>query len=69
VWSKARRSLELEMDDSTGLAKTAAVTIQGLAKGDYKLSYGTSSKQVSSGGTLTIEVPMRDARNIKIQKI
>ncbi len=69
VWSKARHSLDLDMDDSTGLAKTAALTIQGLEKSDYKISFRNSSKRVSSDGALTIEAPMRDARNIKIQKV
>jgi len=67
VWDKPRKALELEMGDSTGLVKTAAVVIQGLEKAEYKVSYGRSSKRVSSDGTVTLEVPISEARRIRVE--
>jgi len=68
VWDKPHKALELEMGDSTGLVKTAAVVIQGLEKAEYKVSYGRSSKRVSSDGTVTLEVPISEARRIRVEQ-
>ena len=68
VWDKPRKALELEMSDSTGLVKTAAVVIQGLEKAEYRVSYGRSSKGVASDGTVTLEVPISEARRIRIER-
>lgn len=62
-------SLELQMEDSTGFVKNASLTIRGLEKGDYRFRHGSSSKRISSDGSLAIELPIRDARLFKIEKL
>lgn len=68
-WNKARQSLELHVEDTTGLVKTAAVTVRGLQKGDYRIGHNKSSTTISSDGTATFTTPMAEARNITIAKI
>lgn len=68
-WTTTRQSLDLHMEDTTGLVKTAAVSIRGLAKGQYKIHYGTSSKETPSDGMITVEAPMAQARSITIEKV
>jgi hypothetical protein len=63
-----KQALELEMSDSTGLAKTAALEIRGLEKGTYRVSRGKSRQSTDADGVLTIEVPMREAGRIRIEK-
>jgi len=67
--NKARQTLELHLEDSTGCVKTAAVSVRGLEKGEYRVRHGKSSKEISSDGMLLVEVPMADARNITIEKV
>lgn len=68
-WNKSAETLEIRISDSTGLAKTAALTVRGLGKGSYELSHGRTSRRVSSEGTLTVQAPMAQARLIRIAKI
>ncbi len=67
-WNSARNSLNLEMEDSTGHVKTVALSVRGLAKGEYKVRYGRSSRTVSSDGTVSIEAPIAQARKIQLVK-
>ncbi|HKS81743.1 MAG TPA: DUF5695 domain-containing protein [Candidatus Acidoferrales bacterium] len=64
----AKKLLELSISDSTGLVKTAAVAIRGLGKGTYSISRGKSPRATDADGTLTIEVPMQEAKAVRIQK-
>lgn len=66
TWDKPRSSFELEMEDTTGLVKTAALSIAGLPEGDYKVSHGHSSR--AADGSLAIEAPIADARHLRITK-
>lgn len=68
TWDKPRNSFELEMEDTTGHVKTAALTVTGLPKGDYRVSHGRSSRRFSSDGSLSIEAPIADARRLRIAK-
>jgi hypothetical protein len=69
AWNKARQSCELEVEDTTGCVKTAAFLLRGLEKGEYRVRYGNSSKRISSEGTLLVETPISQARNIRIEKL
>jgi hypothetical protein len=62
-------SLELQMEDSTGIVNNAAVSIRGLETCDYRIRHGNSSKTMASDGSLAIELPMPHARHFKIEKI
>lgn len=68
TWNRKGHSLEISLEDSTGHAKTAALTIRGLDKGEYKITHGGGSKRATSDGSLSIELPIREARNIRIEK-
>ena len=67
-WNNMQKRLALAMEDSTGHVKTIALSIQGLEKGAYKISYGKTSRRVSSDGTLRIEAPIAQAKRIEIAK-
>lgn len=67
-WDGAKKSLELEMEDSTGLVRTVAVTVRGLEKGEYKISYMGGGKSASSNGTMEFELPIRGAKRITVAK-
>ncbi|HKF50669.1 MAG TPA: DUF5695 domain-containing protein, partial [Candidatus Acidoferrales bacterium] len=69
AFSKSPCVLELKMGDSTGNVKTAAVTVRGLQKGEYRIRYGKTLKKVSSDGTLTVTAPLAAARNLRIEKV
>ncbi len=66
TWDKPRNSFELEMEDSTGHVKTAALFVRGLEKGEYRVSHGRSSRLAD--GSLAIEAPIADARHLRIAK-
>ena len=68
VWNKARGSLELQIGDSTGHVRQVAAVVRGLEKGRYKLSYGRSSRTLSSDGSVKLEVPIRDGGSIRLEK-
>ena len=69
IFDRANGSLELQLEDSTGNVKSAAITLQGLEKGEYKLSYGNSSKRSQSDGTLVVNMAMSEARRVRIEPL
>jgi len=68
VFTKSPFAIELKMGDSTGVVKTAAVNIQGIPKGAYRIRYGKTSKKISSDGSLTASAPMAEASHLEIEK-
>ncbi|HWG59190.1 MAG TPA: DUF5695 domain-containing protein [Candidatus Acidoferrales bacterium] len=68
-FDSARHLLELQMGDSTGLVKTAAIAVRGLPSGKYKISRGKSPQSVAEGGVLEIQAPMADARRLTIERV
>ena len=66
---KADDSLELEMEDSTGLVKTVQVKIKGLREGDYRVTYGNSTEKYRNLGMLELAVPIDQAGRIMIAKV
>ncbi|HEV2490722.1 MAG TPA: DUF5695 domain-containing protein [Candidatus Acidoferrales bacterium] len=69
IFSTSPYAIELQMGDSTGNVKTAAVNLRGLPKGDYRIRYGRTAKKITSDGTLTASAPIRDARRLRIEKM
>jgi Family of unknown function (DUF5695) len=59
--------LALEIADSTGLAKTAEISIGGLAAGNYKVTQGKSTRSVTVKQKLTLKVPMQDASHVEVE--
>jgi len=68
TFDAAKHGLELAISDSTGCVKTAAATIRGLEKGSYAISRGKSSRATEADGSLTIEVPIAEAKQIRIER-
>jgi len=67
--SRGKPKLSLEVSDPSGLAKTSTISFDGLPTGNYQLSQGKSARRVTVNGTLSIDVPMRDAHQIEIEPI
>jgi hypothetical protein len=68
TFDPAKHVLELSITDSTGCVKTAAATIRGLEKGSYSISRGKSPRATEADGSLTIEVPIAEAKQIRIER-
>ena len=68
IFHTADRSFEIEMSDSTGVVKNAAVSIRGLEKGEYSAAGRRLPESAYAGGTLTVELPIAAARQFKIEK-
>jgi hypothetical protein len=62
-------SLRLEMGDSTGLVKTARVTVQGLDPGQYDVQYQGRQERVTVGDALHVQAPITAAGRIEIHKV
>ena len=69
VLSRGKPKLSLEVSDPSGLAKKSTISFDGLPAGNYNLSHGKSARRVSVNGTLSIDLPMPDARQVEIEQI
>ncbi len=58
--------LSLQVVDSTGLVEKAEITMRGLEKGIYKLSYGGFSRKVRFVDELSVLIPLKAAADIRI---
>jgi hypothetical protein len=67
--SRGEPKLSLEISDASALAKKSTISVDGLPAGNYKLSHGKSARRVTVNGTFSIDLPMRDARQIKIEQV
>ena len=63
------RQMNLRLSDSTGVVKKAELEIGGLAKGDYLVRCGSAANRVTVFDTLTLSLPIVDARLIRIEKM
>ena len=66
--SRGKPKLSLEVSDPSGLAKKSTILFDGLPAGSYKLTHGKSTRRVTVDGRLSIDLPMRDARQIGIEQ-
>jgi hypothetical protein len=62
-------ALRLELSDSTGLVKTAAVAVEGLEPGQYEVRHSGRSDRMHVTGVLQLRVPMSAARRIEIRRV
>jgi len=63
------RKMNLRLSDSTGVVKKAELEIGGLAKGDYLVRCGSAANRVTVFDTLTLSLPIVDAKLIGIEKM
>jgi len=68
AFHRAAKSLELEMEDTTRIAKTVRVTIAGLAPGTYRVQFENSESAAEAGDTLAITAPVEQAGRIAITR-
>jgi hypothetical protein len=69
AFSRQSARLTLQMADSTGLVKTVNLTIKGLQPGVYEVRHGTAASRRDVKETLTLDLPLAQAKAINIQKI
>lgn len=67
--SRQAGSLTLQLADSTGLVKTAGLTIKGLQPGVYEVRYGTAAARRDVKETLELELPLAQAKTVSIRRI
>jgi len=61
-------ALHIEMEDTTGMARTVELRIQGLSRGEYKLTTPGAESAVQSTGLLKFTVPVEQASSIRLEK-
>jgi hypothetical protein len=69
AFNRASHSLHLEMEDSTGVAKTIQLTIDGMPAGEYALRIRDSESRLQASGAITLSIPVEEATSITLQKI
>ncbi|MHB8095853.1 MAG: DUF5695 domain-containing protein [Candidatus Aminicenantales bacterium] len=62
-------AIAIEAVDPTGLVDKVEIAVQGLEKGNYRITHGAAVQTVPVSGTLKIAVPVKDAGNIRIERI
>lgn len=60
--------IELAVVDTTGIVEDAALSIQGLAPGSYRVHYGGKKRTESVTGNLDLTMPMKQAQSIRIER-
>ncbi len=66
---RGKPALTLDVSDPTGLSKKVAVSIVGLPPGNYRVTHGRSSRQVSIQNNLSFDAPMQEANHIEIEPV
>ncbi len=61
--------LLVRMGDSTGLVKTAQVTIRGLPAGNYEVRHAGRPERMAVTDAMTLRVPMAAAGQIAIRRV
>jgi hypothetical protein len=69
VISDSGHSLELHMSDSTGVVKTAELLVEGLAGGSYAVRYGAVQNRVLIADSLTLSIPISEAKLVRIERV
>jgi hypothetical protein len=62
-------SVELHMSDSTGVVKTAELLVEGLAGGAYAVRYGAVQNRVLIADSLTLSIPIAEAKFVRIERV
>ncbi len=68
IVNRARPSLHLEMEDSTGLAKTVQLKIDGLPQAEYKLKTNNTEHHVPASVGISFAIPIEEAGSITIER-
>jgi hypothetical protein len=64
---RGKLGLTLELSDPSGLAKKSNISVSGLPSGNYKVTQGKFSRQVSVQRNLVLDVPMQEANHVEIE--
>jgi hypothetical protein len=57
------------MSDSTGVVKTAELLVEGLAGGAYAVRYGGVQNRVQIASSLSLSVPIAEAKLVRIERV
>jgi hypothetical protein len=57
------------MSDSTGVVKTAELLVEGLAGGAYSVRYGAIQNRVLIADSMTLSIPMAEAKLIRVERV
>lgn len=69
ILSDSGRALELQISDSTGVVKTAELPVEGLAGGAYAVRYGSVQNRVLIADSLSLSVPIAEAKLVRIERV
>ena len=64
---RGKSALTLDVSDPTGLIRKAAISVDGLPTGTYKVTHGRTSRQVSVEHNLSFDAPMQEASHMEIE--
>jgi Family of unknown function (DUF5695) len=66
---RGQPALTLDVSDTVGLIRKAAISVEGLPAGNYKVTHGRTSRQVSVQHVLSFDAPMQEAGSIEIEPV
>jgi hypothetical protein len=61
-------SLQIEMEDSTGLAKTVQLDIAGFPSAEYKLITKHSEARLPPSELISFSLPIEEAASIRLER-
>jgi len=68
IVNRARLWLHLEMEDSTGFAKTVQLKIDGLPPAEYRVRTNNSELHVPASAAISFAIPIEEAASITLEK-
>ncbi|HKR82630.1 MAG TPA: DUF5695 domain-containing protein [Terriglobales bacterium] len=68
TFNRGSSAVDLEIEDTSGMAKTVPVTIEGLGPGEYRVRTKNSELRVQGAQQLRFEVAVKDAKSLHISK-
>jgi hypothetical protein len=68
TFNRGSSAVDLEIEDTSGMAKTVPVSIEGLGPGEYRVRTKNSELRVQGAQQLRFEVAVKDAKSLHISK-
>jgi hypothetical protein len=68
TFNRGSSAVDLEIEDTSGMAKTVPVTIEGLEPGEYRVRTKNSELRVQGTENLGFEVAVKDAKSLHISR-
>lgn len=69
VTPRGKTDLQVQMGDSTGLVKSAQVTVRGLPAGTYEVRYSGNSQRMPETDVMTLQVPIASVGQVAIRRV